>query len=238
MREDDLVAGLTRQVKEEVLENYIAERRLIEIQTEELNRLADLVRHKARRTGQRLTRLAFLLVHPDHVERFRRILGMPPDSPWAPCLCNEFACDIRFLRVRALTGGSRYRKLLLEAYSRLFRRMSEYRKSYEDLCAECRGVNMNITTFSRNFDILSIMSFLRGLDVEGMERKHFLGDNFTGCEVASIEKQLLVHPVDFGKLDVPFPLLLPAPETVSTALADLAADVYRQCPAQVKRILR
>jgi len=56
--EDDLIASLTHQVKEEVVENYLAERRLLEVQTEELTKQADEARAHAVRTGRRLTRLA------------------------------------------------------------------------------------------------------------------------------------------------------------------------------------
>ena len=40
MTEDDLLTCLTRQVKEDVIENYLTERRLVELQIEELESTA------------------------------------------------------------------------------------------------------------------------------------------------------------------------------------------------------
>ena len=42
--------------------------------------------------------------------------------------------------------------------------MERYREAYEDLQAECRAVNLNIATFRKNFDLLTLLQFLRGLD--------------------------------------------------------------------------
>ena len=50
--EDDLVASLTRRVKEEVIENYLLERRLIELQIERLNMQAEETRRLAWTVGR------------------------------------------------------------------------------------------------------------------------------------------------------------------------------------------
>ena len=66
---EDFLTSLTRQVKEEVLENYVNERRLIEAQIEDLEHLATKTRSKAVKAGRRLNRLALLMIRPETSSR-------------------------------------------------------------------------------------------------------------------------------------------------------------------------
>lgn len=236
--EDDLIASLTHQVKEEVIENYLAERRLLEVQTEELTKLADEARAHAARTGRRLTRLAHLLIQPDMQQKLAQLLQIPPDSFWSNCLQQRFAHGVRFIRVRGLTDRAKFRKLLLESYARLYLRMEEYRKAYESLQAECLAVNNNIKRFQKNFDLLTIINFLKSLDTVTLERKIYLGENFTAQELASIDQKLHINAITFDKLEAPPPLSLPKPERLEQPLTELATSVYKRFQSDVKRILR
>lgn len=236
--EDDLIASLTHQVKEEVVENYLAERRLLEVQTEELTKQADEARAHAVRTGRRLTRLAHLVVQGDMQEKLVQILQIPPDSFWSNCLNQRFSRGVRFIRVRGLTDKAKFRKLLLESYARLFMRMEEYRKSFDNIQAECLAVNNNIRRFQKNFDLLTIINFLKSLDTVTLERKIYLGENFTAQELASVDQKLHINPISFDKLEVPHPLPLKKPELLEEPLSELAVSVYKRFQSDVKRILK
>ena len=180
MMEEDLVTSLTRQVKEEVIENYLLERRLIELQIEHLNTQAAEIRRQAWIVGLRLARLSSLMIQPDMQSRLQEILGMGACYFWIACLNVKFKRKVRLIWVRALTRKAKFRKVLLESYSRLYYRMKQYKAQYEELANECSAVNRNIDSFQKNFDLLSILNFLRNLDMRGIEKKEDSGGEFYG----------------------------------------------------------
>ncbi len=236
--EDDLIASLTRQVKEEVLENYLTQRRIIEIQMEELQEQADEVRHLAEQVGKRLTRLGYLMVHPEMLPRLVKLLRIPEPSYWRECLDKPFSRGVRFIKVSAFTSKSKFRKLVLESYRRLLKWMDTYKEAMGELELECRALNINIQDFQNNYDLLTILNFIKSLDVCGLERKHFLGGNFTAEEIMSVEKKLYIHPMDLGRFELPEPLALPSYPLISDPLGKLAEDIYRRYQQRVKRIMK
>ncbi|MCE5334209.1 MAG: hypothetical protein LLG06_06435 [Desulfobacteraceae bacterium] len=236
--QDDLVAGLTRQVKEEVVENYVRERRLLELQMEHLRDLARQTHSRASATGKRLGQLARLAVCPEMLEKMLGILDVKEKGCfWTGFLDEADPVEAEPFEVRALTRRGKFRKLVLQSYARLSRDMNEYRKDYDELVSECGAVNANIAAFGRNFDLLSILNFLRSLDMQALEMKKILGDNFTAREMAELDKNLYIRPVTLDRLGVPVPINLPDPRAVETAFSELADEVYRKHCREVAEIL-
>ena len=235
--DEDLISSLTCQIREDIIQNYLTERRLIRLQIEEITKQAEETGTRARRTGRRLNRLVHLMIHPEMVKKLHTLLSVPQPSFWHDCSRDSFARGVRFIRVRALTDRGRFRKLVSEAYHRLFRRMERYREAYAELSGQCRAVNLNIKHFQQNFDVLGMLSFLRGLDTGALERKHFLGENFTPEELASVDQTLYIRAINFEDLQVPAPLPLPSPEAVDFAMAELANEVYQKYQKHVQRLL-
>ncbi|MCK8600290.1 hypothetical protein [Desulfoferrobacter suflitae] len=235
--EDDLIASLTRQVKEEVVENYLTERRLLELQVEDLLEQANQTRLQAARTGRRLTRLAYLVIKSDMQAELLHLMKIPENSFWSSCITQQFTRGVRFIRVRGFTDKAKFRKLFVESYVRFYQRMVEYQKAYNNLKAECQAVNSNIKRFRNNFDLLTIINFLKSLDTVTLERKIFLGENFTAAELASIDQKLQINLISFELFDVPPPLTLPKPERMEEPLSDLAVRVYRKFQTDIKRIM-
>ncbi len=236
--EDDIIASLTRQVQEEVIENYLNERRLIDLQVEELSEKAENVKKKARKTGKRITRIGYLLVDDSFRKELADMIKIPQDTYWYDCLVNEFSHDVRFIRVTALTHRGKFKKLFHEAYRRLTTRMEEYRKIYEDFCSDCRAVNINIKQFHANYDILTIIRFLKSMDVCGIERKKILGENFSPDELMSIDEKLYFKPVKVESWNLPLPLPLPDHSLIEGKLDNLASRVYDRYGSELKAIVR
>ncbi len=236
--EDDLISSLTRQVKEEVIENYLTERRIIELQVDDLNQRAASVKSLAADTGRRISRISMLTIRDEMRRELSRILEIPETSFWSGFMGKELPRKVRFIRVKAFTSKSRYRKLFLEAYSRLYEWMEKYGGAYEDLKAETQAVNTNIQSFHKNFDLLNIINFIKGLDSYAMELKHYLGENFTAQELASVDQKLYIHPVSFERLDVPPPLDLPRPDLVESALEDLSSLVYELNQDRARKLMQ
>jgi hypothetical protein len=109
---------------------------------------------------------------------------------------------------------------------------------YEELTNELSAVNRNIDSFQKNFDLLLILSFLRNLDIHGIESKKILGDNFTATEMAALDKNLYISPVSMEKLDVPAPLDLPESGSIREILSNLAEEIFQRYGEEVKKILR
>ncbi|MGQ9795950.1 hypothetical protein [Desulfosoma sp.] len=236
--EDDLITCLTRQVKEEVRQNYLTQRRLIELETEEVEAQAEAVRALAHEVGKRFTRLGYLTMAPEMLERLTAVLEIPRDSFWHECLEKPFSRGVRLIKVTALTHKGKFRKLYLESYNRLLTWMTKYKNAFEDLELEVRALNINIQAFQSNFDLLTILNFLKSLDVCGLEHKHFLGSNFTAEEIMSVEKKLYIRPQKFERFRLPPPLDLPAPASVQKVLGKLAEEVFRKHHNQIKHLMR
>jgi hypothetical protein len=235
--DEDLISSLTRQIREDIVQNYLTERRLIRLQIEDIENQAEGTRMQAHRTGRRLNRLVHVMIHPEMVKKLHALLKVSEPSFWNDCSHEKFSRGVRFIRVRALTDKGKFRKLVSEAYHHLYRRMEKYREAYEELEGQCRAVNSNIKQFQQNFDLLSMLSFLKGLDTGSLEKKHFLGENFTAEELASVDQTLYIGPIRFETLQVPAPLPLPKPEAVEFSLTELANEVYRKYQKSVQRLL-
>lgn len=235
--EDDLICSLTRQVKEEVIENYLTERCIVGLQIEDIQKQADDLKVLASKTGVRLSRLVYLMIHPDMTQKLLRLLKIPPDSPWMPFGDREFNRGARFIRVRAFTDKGKFKKLVWEAYERFHTWMGDYRKAHANLMEECKAVNTNISKFQKNFDLLTILNFLKSMDTSELERKQYLGGNFTADEMASIDQKLYLPPIMFERFGIPEPLSLPSPEAIESAFGDLAGEVFRKYEAYVRNLL-
>jgi hypothetical protein len=236
--EDDLVTALTRQVKEEVLENYLLERRIIEIQVENLNRQADETRRQAWTVGRILARLSFLMMHTDMRNRLKEILGIGNNYFWTACLDMNFKRHVKLIRIRAVTQKGKFRKLVFESYVRFHYSMTQYKLRYSDLSSERQAVNSNIDSFHRNFDLLTILNFIRSLDMQGIEKKKILGDNFTAKEITELDKNLHISPISMEKLNAPTPLALPGSGSMREELIRLSNEIFQRYGAEVRKILR
>ena len=236
--EDDLVSSLTYQVKEEVIQNYVMERRLVELQIEDVRQRAARTSLQARITGKRLNRLGFLMIRPELLDQLGEILHLSSGCFWKACMEEKFSWKVRLVRVRALTQKGKFRKLVVESYSRLYDQMKLYRRHYDDLSLECAAVNRNIETFGKNFDLLAILNFLRNLDLRGLERKKILGENFTANEVASLDKSLYIGPISLEKFGVPLPLDLPETHQIEASLSKISDEIYQKYGADVRKMLR
>jgi hypothetical protein len=236
--EDDLIAGLTHEVKEDVIQNYLMERRILELQIENLQEQARRVREHAAKSGLRLARLGFLMISPEMLERLKALLQLREPGYWMQHVERSFNRGVRFIRVRAFRERIKFRKLILEAYHRLYTWMHMYRKAHEELEAECRAVNKNIESFHQNYDLLSILSFLRSLDTSAIEQKQYLGENFTPEEMASVDQKLYIRPIDFSRLDVPAPHPLPGEGAIEEGLTALANAIYTRYENQARGLMQ
>jgi len=228
---DDFLSAMTQEVKEEVINNYLYERRLIE---EQINYVKELAEYAIQIQGmlyKRFARMYYLLSKPEFIKNFVFKLGLK-EVPFKKRMADDkgYRKDVRFIKIRGLTDRSKFKSLFLESYNRLYNWNNQYIEAYNEVIEECEATNRNLKKFEDNHDLLTILNFLKNMDVEEIAKKHFMGDNFAPEEIASIEKTLRFKPVRIEQFNLLPPPSLPKPTDVKdqmTSLANSVSDRYR-----------
>jgi hypothetical protein len=212
---------------------------LIEEQISYVKELADHAAQLQEMLFKRFARMYNLLPKPEFINEFVFLLGLK-EAPFNDRIADEpeYRKDVLFIKVRGLTDRSKFKKLLLEAYRRLCNWNNKYLEAYRNLLEECKAVNHNLKKFEDNYDLLSILNFLKGMDLEEITKKHFMGDNFAPEEMASIEKTLRFKPVSIKEFNLIPPLYLPELTDVQKQIASLANSVYDQYSNNMKTLIR
>ena len=237
--QNDIFSALTQEVKEEVVQKYLYKRRLVEEQFRYLNKLAEKVGHMQEKFYMCTARMYDLLNEPEFIDHFVNMLGQK-DTFFAKCFekCPEYRKSLNLIKVHGFTTHAKFRKLFLESYRRLYFCSDEYKKAYEDLQEECRAVNHNAKKFEEGHDLLTIMSFLKSMDIKGLEKKYFLGDNFTPDEITSLETTLHFKPVRMAQFKLVFPTVLPNPQILQKQLSKLADSIYTKYRVRIKHFIK
>lgn len=228
MSDEDLIAALNQAVRQEVLENYARERRIIE---EEGNLLfeACCAFHgglSAWDKGKML--LAKALLTPEAARRFFRLAGLgPPEEQCAPA-------DLVFIPPKAWTRCRRHLKLVQRLYQDLWQTRQDLAQERQKALALREEVNRDILEFERNHDFLSLAAYLRDLDPLELQRRKILGVNFSPGETAASAEALCFRPFSVERLGLDQePEGLRPPEEVFPASQGLILEVCRQHPELV-----
>lgn len=237
--QDDFISALTLEVKEEVIQNYLYERRLIEEQIRYAEELAEHAAQLQELLSGRFARMYDLLFETGFINEFANILGLKePAFNDRIAKDSKYRKDVRFIKVHGITDRARFRKLVLEAYQRLVTWNDKYKEACENLKEECKAVNTNITKFEKNHDLLTIINFLKSMDVGEIVKKHFMGGNFTPEELGAVEKSLHFKPVQIEQFNLIQPPQLPYPDTVQKELGALANTVYAKFSNKIKELVK
>jgi hypothetical protein len=187
----------------------------------------------------RFARIVDLLQKEQFALQFVQLIGLKEAT-----FCGWFDRDSRYrkgvklIKARGFTGRSRFKKLLTESYGRLFTWNKNYKETHEELGEECQAVNHNLKEFEEKHDLLTIISFLKGMDFEMLNKKHFLGDNFSPSEIGSVEMRLRFEPIRMENFNLMPPVELPRPDSIQTQLAALADSVYGHSDGNLKGFIR
>ena len=237
--QDDIVSALTQEVKEEVIQNYLHERGLIEEQINYVNELAEHTAQLEEKLYRRFARVYEFLMEAEFINQFVQLLGIKE-----ALFEHRFQKDrdlrngLRFIKVHGLTRRARFKKLLCESYRRLCTWNNQYKEAYENLQEECKAAAHNLKKFESDHDLLTILNFLKNMDVDFIEKKHFLGNGFTPGEMSSIEATLRFKPIRIERFKLIAPPDLPEPKTIEGALTALADCIYCQCAGEVRAIVK
>ena len=236
--QDDFITSLTHEVKEEILERYFYERRLIELQIPPIYELAQKVQTLECKLILSFGRLYKLMIDNHHVKQLINIMGIKcfPFKKGDNHRTTEYT--IPSIKLRSVTSKGKFKKLLLEEYHILYRSAEEYRSAWENLRAECKAVNYNIEKFEKNYDLMVIINFLKSLDAELIMKKYFLGSNFTAEEIETVEEGLAFKKICFEHFQLTEPPALPHPAMVRKPLVELASNIYTTHTDRIKTLFR
>lgn len=236
---DDFLSAMTQEVKEEVINNYLYERRLIEEQINYVKELAEHAIQIQEMLYRRFARMYDLLSKPEFIKNFVLKLGLK-DVPFKKRMADEkkYRKNVRFIKIRGLTNRSKFKNLFLESYKRLYNWNNQYVVAYKEVIEECEATNRNLKKFEDNHDLLTILNFLKNMDVEEITKKHFMGDNFAPEETASIEQTLRFKPVRIEQFNLLPPPSLPELIDVKDQMTSLANSVYDRYHNKIQAFIR
>ena len=239
MSDDDFISALTQEVKEEVIRNYLYERRLLEEQIHYLEELAEMAKALQKSLSNRFARIQDQLMEQQFMDQFLALIGLKtlPFDPPTPDH-GAYRKEVPFVKVRALTDRNKYKKLLVASYDRLYDWNEKYKQAYEELGEECRAVEHNLKKFENNHDLLTIIRFLKEMDSEMIQKKHFLGENFTAKELSAVENSLRFHHVSLQNFGLASPVVIPDTQTIKKQLHHLADCVFGECKVDVKQFVK
>ncbi len=233
MYEDDLVTALQQAVKQEIIENYVRERRIVEEEIALLCETASALQGGLAAWEGRKLHLARALLTPEAARRFFDLAGLgeppaPPPQP-GPALCRL---------PRGWTRPGRYTGLVRHLYTRIWRQAGELAAEREKVLALRQEINDDILSFERNHDMLTITGFLRSLDPAEIQRRRILGVNFSPQETAISAASLSFQTVSLERLglhpDLGRELARPRPPAeVLAGARELLRELCRSNPCEV-----
>ncbi|MBW2617613.1 MAG: hypothetical protein JRC92_01895, partial [Deltaproteobacteria bacterium] len=183
--EDDFLAALQHAIKEEIVENYFHERRIIEEEKAEVDELLTGQAQAAERVNQAKASLETLLVEPGFAAKLWESAGrsseakLEKDEPHYPAWTWPLA---------ALSWRACYRNRVCCAAGEVWSAQQQHEQALVELDSLIQEVNADIDRFEANFDFLLLCSVINQLDPEMLAKKHFLGSALEGNDRLSLDE--------------------------------------------------
>lgn len=216
MADEQYIQALQQAVKQEIIQNYFRERRIIEeeilLVTEAvsswLGGLSYWEKHRALLGRALGSRPAW--------EEFCQIADIDPPSPRGVSLA---APAVGLTRIRGLTRSARYASLIRGLYQGLVNEAAALEQERAKALALMEEVNQDILVFESNHDLMMLSSYLRSLDPAELQRRNILGVNFSAKEKALSAEALSFRPLKAAKmgLDSPGPRPRPVAQVMDEA---------------------
>jgi len=228
---DDFLNSLSYQVKEEVVNNYLHERLILEEEIEEYREALDKYRALEAEVQKARDDLACLLVTPENFQKFFQCLGFrqSPLARLGPANAQRRppACPVG-LSPKGFTNKGKYLKLTFQTYALLHQKAEEARQAAEAVLALAEEINQDIKNFNNNHDIITIISFLKSMDIDLVTKKKFLAGSCEAEGVEALEKSMAFKPLAPQADGLrPWPQL-PPPEEARHLAAGLVTEIFHE----------
>lgn len=188
---EDFITALNYAIKEEIVDNYFRERRVIE---EEIKLVVEAEAEAAEKgvvLDRALSSLKGLLAHETAWGMLWDSLGRSvPDHTFAPPGAH-LAETIR----GGLFWKGHYRRAVRQEALRTAQVWTEFQEALDQADKVAQEVNRDIERFHANFDFLLLRSVLGEMDPVMLEKKHFMGCSLDGCEIMDLDASLRFKPL-------------------------------------------
>ena len=227
---DDFIDSLNYQVKAEAVGRYLRERLILDEEVNEYQEVLARYRVLEGETRQIRDDLACLLVTPQNFKAFFVALGFsrPPLARLGHAdILRGPSCPVG-LSPRGFTKKGRYVNVVMQTYALLYEKARAGGEAAENIFSLASEINRDIKRFHQNFDLMSILTFLKSMDLEMLVKQKFMGGNFTAAEINSIE-----HEMTFKKISARNDGLrawpeLPAPAEAERLTSDLLTRIFKE----------
>ncbi|MBU4563341.1 MAG: hypothetical protein KMY53_06660 [Desulfarculus sp.] len=213
MGDDAYIQALNQAVKQEIVQNYFRERRIIEeeilLVTEAVSGLLGGLyaweKHRAR--------LGRALGDADIREKFFDAAGIIPPRPESVA---SAAPAVGLTPIRGLTRAARYASLIQGLYKVLVDEAAGLEDERQRAIKLMKEVNQDILAFEANHDLMMLESYLRSMNPDALQKRKILGVNFTAKEKAVSAEALSFKPLKAKDMILEDPL--PKPKQVSQVM--------------------
>ncbi|MEW5912022.1 MAG: hypothetical protein AB1814_05670 [Thermodesulfobacteriota bacterium] len=235
MANDDFIQALQQSVKQEIVQNYFRERRIIEEEVLLVTEAASAFLGGLAAWDKAAAILGRALLTDQGARLFFALAGLPPPEPQAVA---QVAPAVGLRPIRGLTQAGRYRSLVAGLYQGLWEQAQELKQERQRALELMQEVNGDIRAFEANHDLMTLASYLRSLDPAELQRRKILGVNFTAAEKALSAEALSFRPLKQAAmgLDQEPPSPRP-PRQVLAEARELLRGLARQHPRELKRYL-
>lgn len=227
---NDFLEALTYAVKEEVVENYFLQRRVVEEELAEVDRLNLKLAARQGEVNRVLAELEELLLEEPYWRTFWDRAGQGDQAP-VPGTRTP-AGRVWSGSAPGLGWKGRYRGLVKETIRSLNRSLERHQEVLDEARDLVDGVNRDIDRFHANFDFLAIRSMLCQMDPVEVEKKYVLGSDLQGQACLDLDAAMRFKRLSRPSLG---PIPNPPPKgALLKAGVEAAALILKQRPGQVR----
>ncbi|MDH3393703.1 MAG: hypothetical protein OEL66_06820, partial [Desulfobulbaceae bacterium] len=172
----DIAKVLSYEIKKEVADRYFGFRKLIEEDSQDLQRKMRLQSRTAEQSVvHALVRIYILLGEEELIHDFLNLVGFHEEIFYDPYLLESPTLRARALegmRARGFTRAGRFTNLFLDSYQLLEESVTIYRERFDELEENYETIQEEIRVFYRKNDLGNIMNFFRSMDGDGDSPLH------------------------------------------------------------------
>ncbi len=231
--EADIAKVLGYELKKEMAERYFGFRKLIEEDTQDLNRqVQHQVRTSEQEVGHCLARIYILLGDEGLIQEFLLLAGLEEQIYYDPYLLESPTLRARALagmRARGFTRAGRFKNLVLDSYQLLVEKVEAYRERFDELAENFATIKEEIQLFYRKNDLGNIMHFFRAMDDHASDGP--LYSDLRSGATEQLEKTMRIEPPSPIEQSLPvIPPLMPlrSVRKLLTRLAERAYHLHQQ----------
>lgn len=228
MGDDTYIQALNQAVKQEIIQNYFRERRVIEeemlLVTEAVSALlggiAAWEKHRAR--------LGRALGNADVREKFFAAAGISPPRPQSVA---SAAPAVGLAPIRGLTRAARYVSLIGGLYQGLVEGAAALEAERQKALKLTKEVNRDILAFEANHDLMMLVAYLRSLNPAELQKRNIMGVNFSAWEKALSAGALSFRPLKAREMGLEEPVAQPRPPAqVMEQMGGLLKQAFKRNP--------